>query len=603
MLGKSFRFYTIIETRKKKIIAWLEKRHAFLHKREEQLTAARVGCFLGGLALVTVLVAAKSVAAPSVATFLVAAFLLLVLWHSKIAGALRRHSIELELWKRSEARSNRNWEKLPALPLREKLPRYYSDLDLVGDRSLLRLIQSGISVSGYHALVSLFSSSQEIPLRQLRVKALAKLKVLRRRLLRESQLGAGALLDLQEVEQFLAPPFHTEDARKWVMLLGGLQALAALMAVLYVATPFPPIYVVPWFLSFIVFSFTYPKFFNPFGRAVTVENTLQRFRSILRRVESFRLSPENPLKDLFSLFQGEERPSQRMKELSLCVSLLSIRSHPFLYVLIHMVFPWDFVVGLRLEKLRDRLRKDVVLWIQAFAHIEALLSLAEFADAFPSAMYPQVLSAERKTPLVRAFNLKHPLISEQESVGNEAELNDTTWCRLITGSNMSGKSTYLRTLGVNLLLAQAGAPVFAERFEFSPCRVFTLLRVADSLEDHVSSFYAEVKVLKEILEEASREGAPVLYLIDEIFRGTNNRERLVGSRAYLKRILLAHAGGLVATHDLELAEIASSEKGIQNFHFKESISAGEMHFSYQLEKGPCPTTNALKIMELAGLPT
>jgi len=588
--------------------AWLEKRWEGLRQREERLATARVVIFLVGLALVTALVVVKSILASEIASLTTALFIFFVVWHAKVAKAMRRNFVELELWRREEARSLRNWKELPPLPMTEKLPRFFSDLDLVGERSVLRLIQSGISSAGFTRLLEKFRqegmSSEQIRLRQEQVKALSSLTVLRRRLLREARVEAGTLLDLHQVEKFLDSPFHSPDAPRWVAVLAGLQGLALVLAVLYVVIGIPPVYALPWFLSFFVFSFTYPKFFDPFGRAITVEGTLHRFGALLKRVENFRLRPGNPLADLFAPFQGDHRPSRSIRKISFYVNLLSIRSHPFLYVLIHMVFPWDFVIGLRLEKLRGDLRADIARWAEAFSELEALLSLAEFARAFPHARYPEILPGEGRSPRVRADKLKHPLIPEAEAIGNGLDISEKVWCRLITGSNMSGKSTYLRTVGVNVLLAQAGAPVFADSMELAPCRVFTMLRVVDSIEDHISSFYAEVKGLKEIWDEAKREGAPpVLYLVDEIFRGTNNRERLQGSRAYLKALLPARAGGLVATHDLELAEIAQETSGIENFHFKESIVGKEMRFSYQLENGPCPTTNALKIMELAGLPT
>lgn len=589
-------------------MGWLEKRWEGLRQREERLATARVVIFLVGLALVTALVVVKSVLATEIASLVVALFLFFVVWHARVAKSLHRNFIELELWRRERARSLRQWSELPPLPDTEKLPRFFSDLDLVGERSVLRLIQSGISRAGFFRLVEKFRqdgvSATDIRLRQQRVRALGTLTVLRRRLLREARMEVGTLLDVQQVEKFLDSPFHSPEAPKWVALLAGLQGLALVLAIAYLAKEIPAVYVVPWFLSFFVFSLTFPKFFDPFGRAVTVEATLHRFGALLKRVETFRLRADSPLADLFVPFQGERRPSRSLRKITFYVSLLSIRAHPFLYVLIHMVFPWDFTIGLRLEKLREELRADVARWATAFAELEALLSLAEFARAFPQARFPEILEGTGRSPIVHATKLKHPLIAEAESVGNDLEISEKVWCRLITGSNMSGKSTYLRTVGVNVLLAQAGAPVFAEAMALAPCRVFTMLRVVDSIEDHISSFYAEVKGLKEIWDEAKRDGVPpVLYLVDEIFRGTNNRERLQGSRAYLKALLPARAGGLVATHDLELAEIAHDASGLENFHFKESIVGKEMRFSYVLETGPCPTTNALKIMELAGLPT
>jgi DNA mismatch repair ATPase MutS len=168
---------------------------------------------------------------------------------------------------------------------------------------------------------------------------------------------------------------------------------------------------------------------------------------------------------------------------------------------------------------------------------------------------------------------------------------------------MSGKSTFLRTVGVNLCLAQAGAPVCATTFAWSWSRLVCCIRIDDSLEAGLSFFYAEVKRLKAILD-AAQDGAgpPVLFLIDEIFKGTNNRERLIGSRAYIASLASGHGFGLVTTHDLELTELEKSTPLLANAHFQETVAAGALQFDYRLRPGPCPTTNALRIMELEGLP-
>jgi DNA mismatch repair ATPase MutS len=182
-------------------------------------------------------------------------------------------------------------------------------------------------------------------------------------------------------------------------------------------------------------------------------------------------------------------------------------------------------------------------------------------------------------------------------------LNEDQKIVVLTGSNMAGKSTFLRTVGVNLCLAYAGAPVNAGSLQTALFRVFTCIKVSDSVQDGLSYFYAEVKRLKALLAATEAEQSlPVLFLIDEIFRGTNSRERLIGSRAYLRALSQRTTLGLVATHDLELVKLADEISGGANFHFREEVRDGKMVFDYKLRAGPCPTTNALQIMALEGLP-
>jgi len=188
-------------------------------------------------------------------------------------------------------------------------------------------------------------------------------------------------------------------------------------------------------------------------------------------------------------------------------------------------------------------------------------------------------------------------------VCNDFELDQHQRIVILTGSNMAGKSTFLRTVGVNLALAYAGAPVNAASMQTSLFRLFTCIKVSDSVQDGLSYFYAEVKRLQALLAATETDdGLPLLFLIDEIFRGTNSRERLIGSRSYIRELSQRRSMGLVATHDLELIKLADEIKGVTNYHFREEVSNGRMVFDYRLRPGPCPTTNALKIMRLEGLP-
>jgi DNA mismatch repair ATPase MutS len=168
---------------------------------------------------------------------------------------------------------------------------------------------------------------------------------------------------------------------------------------------------------------------------------------------------------------------------------------------------------------------------------------------------------------------------------------------------MSGKSSFLRTLGANLILTYAGAPVVAQSLDVSIFRLFTCIRVTDSLADGISYFYAEVRRLKALLEALeSSSTLPMFFLIDEIFRGTNNRERLIGSRSYIRALVGKHGVGVISTHDLELVRLADEMPQVTNYHFEDRVADGQMAFDYVLRSGPSPTTNALKIMRQVGLP-
>jgi DNA mismatch repair ATPase MutS len=206
--------------------------------------------------------------------------------------------------------------------------------------------------------------------------------------------------------------------------------------------------------------------------------------------------------------------------------------------------------------------------------------------------------------LFDAEALGHPLLPAG-AVRNDARLARGEVV-VLTGSNMAGKSTFLRSVGVAAAMAWAGAPIVAGRLVIAPVRPFTSMRVGDALQEGVSTFYAEVRRLRLLLDavEAGAEGGapPALVLLDEVYRGTNNRERLAGARALVRTLAGARAASLVATHDLALTRLADDAGAVRNAHFRERVDAGALVFDYTLRPGPCPTTNALAIMAAAGLP-
>jgi hypothetical protein len=292
-------------------------------------------------------------------------------------------------------------------------------------------------------------------------------------------------------------------------------------------------------------------------------------------------------------------PAREAGSLNFAVGFLSTSANPILHLAINAFIPWASTGMLLLERARRRLDSSFAKCLAELSNLEALFSLVIF-DRYQTRTYPS-LNAER----LSARELFHPLVARGKVVANDFAFargqNQHKSLGLLTGSNMSGKSTFLRTIGVNQLLANIGAPVFAAEFSTRPLAIESCIEVSDSLRDGFSYFYAEVRRLKAVLD-ASAKGS-VLYLIDEIFRGTNNRERQIGSRAVIQALARSVGSeGFISTHDLELTVLESTEPAVVNLHFREEITGGQMTFTYRLQTGASPTTNALRIMQLEGLP-
>ncbi len=290
------------------------------------------------------------------------------------------------------------------------------------------------------------------------------------------------------------------------------------------------------------------------------------------------------------------KPSVELRALNRILAFLSTEANPLVELLVNFFSPWTLTATYFLERKRLRLSATLPQCFEELWHFEDLA-----CDIFFYNFQTQTFPVIEDKPVLRFTDLVHPLIKRSKVVSNSFHFQNGKTLGLITGSNMSGKSTFLRTIGVNQVLANMGLPVFAREFRTYPFELESCIQVSDSLRDGYSYFYAEVLRLKAILERVEA-GHQVLFLIDEIFRGTNNRERQIGSRSMIEALLGHKCLGFISTHDLELTELEKKYPALENLHFREEIRAGEMFFTYRLQLGPCPTTNALLIMKKVGLP-
>ena len=305
------------------------------------------------------------------------------------------------------------------------------------------------------------------------------------------------------------------------------------------------------------------------------------------------------------LLTHKHRPTTCLKQLGRICQGLSVKAHPLIHLGLNALIPWDLVLVRRLDRLINNLQHILPAWLMIIGRLDAASALARFAYINPDYQWPQleVMTEKNSKPGITTQKLGHPLIARQQRTVNDLTLRGEGHILLITGSNMAGKSTFLRTVGINLCLAQAGGPVCATTFSWSWLQLYCCIRVTDALDEGLSYFYAEVKRLKLILDAVqSITTQPVLFLIDEIYRGTNNRERLAGSEAFVNALQQSRGLGMISTHDLELTRLADNNGRIRNAHFQESVENGALQFDYQLRPGPCPTTNALRIMAQEGLP-
>jgi hypothetical protein len=298
-----------------------------------------------------------------------------------------------------------------------------------------------------------------------------------------------------------------------------------------------------------------------------------------------------------TLWDGGEPPSKRLARLVYLMELMD-STRNFYFGVIAPFLMWTTQVALAIERWRRRTGPALPRWVEVIGELEALNALAGYAYENPQDLFPEVVL---EGPLFEAIGLGHPLLPRGQCVSNDVSLNGTLRLLVVSGSNMSGKSTFLRTVGINAVLALAGAPVRAVRLRVSPLAIGATLRIQDSLQAGKSRFYAEITRLRQIVGLA-KQSLPVLFLLDEVLHGTNSHDRRIGAEAVVRTLLQSPSIGMVTTHDLALTRLADElAPAAANVHFADELVNGELHFDYRLHPGVVKHSNALALMRAVGL--
>ncbi len=590
----------------------LKRRLRPLEQRSNQIAFLRLAIVLIGIvAAILTAIFFNGTLAWFVVALSFLAFSFLVFLHRRLEHWIETLTL-LRVQKQDQrARLVLDWENIPAprpIELRDKsLAR---DLDLTGYNSLHQILDTTVSRHGTQLLAEWLTQSRPetiaLHARQDIVRELKTRARFRERFWLTYRLVLKRELEGDNLVQWLQTEFPSARLR-WMLPIATLLVFVTL--VLFALAQFwnvPAYYIFP-LLAYVTFYFWNLKHLETVLNAVVRVNTeLEKFRALVQYLERASYHHAPHLAELCASFQNKApAPSQQLRAVQWITAAVGLRSNPLFAVLLNLILPWDFFFAFLADRQRAQVSKALPEWVRVVHELDALIALGNFAALHSDAAFPDIRADA--SPVLCAEKLGHPLIASHARVTNDFEIQNLGEVEILTGSNMSGKSTFLKTLGVNFCLAYAGAPVIAKSFVAQPFRLHSCIRITDSIVDGFSFFYAEVKCLRKLLEEIKEiEELPLLYLIDEIFRGTNNRERLIGSRAYIQSLLGANGAGLIATHDLELAHIPENNSranaSAHNYHFRDDVRDGKLVFDYLLRAGPCPTTNALKIMELEGLP-
>ena len=546
------------------------------------------------------------------AGFWLVVFLAVLPRHDRVIQRQRRQGELRAINEKGLLRLARDWTglPLPTLPAPEDAERPVArDLNLFGRASLAHLLGTVHTPQGKASLANWLlhpAPPEEILRRQ---EAVAELST-------EIDLRQGIEVSVRPMEKTppdVEPFLRWAEGEPWIIHHAGLVWLARFLAVatpivLLGVTATPLLLRVFLLLVTVNLSLGYrfrDRTYGVFDRVEAREGEFQLYAEAMERIAGRPLNAAELRQILGQLTAGAEPAHFWMNLLHRRVGLSHVRHSALLHLVLQALFCWDVHVLWLLESWQEGAGPRVRGWLAALGRFEALSALAGLHFDRPDWAFPTVSKGEDR---FEAKELAHPLIADDRRVANDVTVGPPGTFLLVTGSNMSGKSTLLRAIGINAVLAQAGGPVCAAALRMPPVTLATSILVEDSLTEGVSFFMAELKRVQRIVEESDRtqeQGRTLLYLLDEVLRGTNSQERQVAVRRVLLHLLRRRAIGAVSTHDLQLAEMEELKPAIVAVHFRETLHPGSdppMTFDYKLRPGVATTTNALKLMEMVGLP-
>jgi hypothetical protein len=478
---------------------------------------------------------------------------------------------------------------------------YAADLDIFGKGSVFQYISRSASIPGKNCLAKWLIRGAPGEVIKARQQAIAELKndtdwrqdfqAIGRKA-RELPGDAEALL------VWVNEPSLWKNKKFYDVLLWVLPALTIAAIFLAIFTPLPAsVFILLLLLQagIVVLNLRYIN--HHYFHTSSNYKMLQKYAALIRLIESKEYTSAELIRLKAKLSVSGRSAGDSITQLGRFITALDNRNNFLLVGFLNGLFMWDLRFAISMEKWKEKYHTEMGVWFDILAEADVLSSFATFYFNNPEFSFPAINNGEVR---LDAKNIAHPLLSETERVANDCLIEKAGRINLVTGSNMAGKSTYLRAVGVNMVLAQSGAPVCATSFDFHPIPMYTSMRIGDSIQSRESTFYAELKRLKQIIE-ASEKGE-ILILLDEILKGTNSKDKLTGSIALIRQLIRNSASGIIATHDLALGDMEKEYPGnIKNYSFEVNIENEQFTFDFRLKEGVCKTMNATQLMKKMGI--
>ena len=600
----------------------IQEYHAAVSKLENvinKLSALRLASFVLSVALIMVLANARSVGfVLIVAPVCMFGFALLIKHYNKLFY-LKQHTTFLKQINEEEVSRQEN--KLSGFETGQTFLKrdhaYVSDLDIFGTHSLFQLINRATTETGQGLLAAWLSepASKEVILqRHEAITELSPKLDWRQDFQASGMFFSNTKSDYAKLLDWIEKPVKLLHQRAKYLATGVLLSIISTSAAAYFIygllsdqERFSIAHAFPLIISLFINSRVLKKI-NPVTEEViqgTLHNvkTLRGYQSLIAKIESEKFQSGILLKLQSAFSTGGYSAVSEINKLGKILDVFQQKStkKPIggnsFYAIFNILWLFDIYLIILAEKWKYKNSGSLKIWAPAVSEFEVLSSLAGFSYSNPSFTFPEI---EEEPCIIDFRMLGHPLLRPERRVSNDFNLVGRGEIAMITGSNMAGKSTFLRTVGVNLVLALTGAPCCAASGRVSHMKVFSSMRTQDNLEEGVSSFYAELKKIEQLLK-LIESGETIFFLLDEMFKGTNSQDRYKGGVSLIRQLNELNAFGIISTHDLELAKLSGNHLSVANFSFNSEIQGDEMIFNYKLTEGICKDFNASELMRKSGI--
>lgn len=566
-------------------------------RRDRLFGLAKLGIAVAALVAAAFVIHHTVALAPLIV--LILAFLVSFIAHERVLERMRSRARVIGYYERGVARLSSKWQGSGETGLRYLDPThvYARDLDIFGEASLFHYLCTARTRLGEDTLARWLldpATRAVIGRRQEAVRDLAARTKFREELASIGEAVRNAVHPQTLCAWGEAEPILSAAATRVLTTVLALLWLASIVDWIFAGSPFPTLVISV--LNFAYAHRLFPKLERAAGAIEKAAGDLRLMAELLAIVE--RESFNAPM--LVELQQALKRegvqPSAAIARLAWLSETIQTRHSLFARPLDLVTF-WSVQLVFVAERWQREFGPNLCRWLDTLGDVEALASLATYSYEHPDYAFPEVIS---QAPAFDATAMAHPLLPA-DAVVNDVSMGASHQLMILSGPNMAGKSTFIRSIGVNAVLAQCGAPVRASRIVLSPLRVAASICILDSLSGGVSRFYAEIRRVKAIADLADSGGA-VLFLLDELLSGTNSHDRFIGTRFVLQQLVVKGAIGVVSTHDLALARIPDDLPGVAfNAHFEDRLDDGKLIFDYKLKPGVVKTSNALKLMRSIGL--